>query len=132
MSYTRGTWLIIADILDLSRPFKKISLRLTWVFFGGRYIEYAMEVESVGYRIDYGTGGKRGRVLPMVLFGCFFTLLGVCLVPQGRQTVWDMLVGGDGEGARQIASMLQRSLSEGEAAAAAVWAVFREAIGKLG
>lgn len=91
-----------------------------------------MEVESVGYRIDYGTGGKRGRVLPMVLFGCFFTLLGVCLVPQGRQTVWDILVGSDGEGAGQISSVLQRSLSEGEAAAAAVWSVFREAIGKLG
>ena len=86
----------------------------------------------MSYRIDYGTGCKRGRVLPMLLFGCFFTLLGVCLVPQGRQTVWDMLAGGDGEGARQIASMLQRSLSEGEAAAAAAWAVFREAIGKLG
>ena len=85
----------------------------------------------MGYRIDYGTGGKRGRVLPMLLFGCFFTLLGVCLVPQGRQTVWDMLVGSDGKGAG-LASMLQRSLSEGEAAAAAVWAVFREAIGKLG
>lgn len=84
----------------------------------------------MGYRIDYGTGCKRGRLLPMLLFGCFFTLLGVCLVPQGRQTVWDMLAGGDG--ARQIASMLQRSLSEGEAAAAAAWAVFREAIGKLG
>ena len=52
----------------------------------------------MGYRIDYGTGCKRGRVLPMLLFGCFFTLLGVCLVPQGRQTVWDMLAGGDGEG----------------------------------
>ena len=86
----------------------------------------------MGYRIDYGQGKKRGRVLPFLLTACLFTLLGVCLVPQGRQAVWDMLAGGDGERARQISAVLQRVLSGGEAAGAAAWAVFREAVGKLG
>ena len=79
-----------------------------------------------------GQGANAEGCCQCFCLAVFFTLLGVCLVPQGRQTVWDMLAGGDGEGARQIASMLQRSLSEGEAAAVAAWAVFREAIGKLG
>ena len=86
----------------------------------------------MGYRIDYGQRKKRGRVLPFLLTACLFTLLGACLVPQGRQTVWDMLTGGDGERMREVSAMLQRVLSEGEAMAASALAVCREAVAGLG
>ena len=86
----------------------------------------------MGYRIDYGQRKKRGRVLPFLLMACLFTLLGVCLVPQGRQVVWDMLVGGDGERARQVSAVLQKILSEGEAVAASALAICREAVAGLG
>ena len=86
----------------------------------------------MGYRIDYGQGKKRGRVLPLLLTACFFTLLGVCLVPQGRQAVWGMLTGGSGERIQEASAMLQRALTEGEAMAASAWALCREAVAGLG
>ncbi len=86
----------------------------------------------MGYRIDYGQGKKRGRVLSLLLTACFFTLLGVCLVPQGRQAVWGMLTGGDEERIRAVSAMLQRALTEGEAMAASAWALCQEAVAGLG
>lgn len=86
----------------------------------------------MGYRIDYGTGRRRRRALPMLFFGCCCTLLGVCLVPQGRQVVWGMLTGGDGERMRAVSTMLYRVLSEGKTVAVSALAICREAVAGLG
>lgn len=86
----------------------------------------------MGYQINYGPEGKRRRVFPMFLFACFFILLGVCLVPQGRQAVWCVLTAGGGEHIQAASAMLQRVLSEGEAIAAAALDFCREAAAGLG